>query len=149
MDQWSRISSVQLLSHVQLFATPWIATCQASLSITNSWSPPKPMSTESVMPSNHLILCRPLLLPSIFPSIREIWKWSRIESQKLSLSIYGQLIFDKGAKNTQWRKDSARKQWRNTCRKVKLNSYLTQLIKTNLKCIKGLNIKPDTIKLSE
>ena len=52
-------------------ATPWTAARQASLSITNSWSPPKPMSTESVMPSNHLILCGPLLfLPSIFPSIR-------------------------------------------------------------------------------
>ena len=65
------ISSVQLLSHVQLFATPWIAACQASLSITNSRSPPKPMSIELVMPSDHLILCHPLLLlPSIFPSIR-------------------------------------------------------------------------------
>ena len=63
-------SSVQLLSHVQLFATPWTAACQVSLSITNSQSPPKPMSIESVMPSNHLILCHPLLLPSIFPSIR-------------------------------------------------------------------------------
>ena len=64
-------SSVQSLSRVRLFATPWIAARQASLSITNSWSPPKPMSIESVMPSNHLILCHPLLLlPSIFPSIR-------------------------------------------------------------------------------
>ena len=64
-------SSVQLLSHVRLFATPWTAARQASLSITNSWSPPKPMFIESVMPSKHLILCRPLLLlPSIFPSIR-------------------------------------------------------------------------------
>ena len=63
-------SSVQLLSHVQLFATPWTAAHQASLSITNSWSLPKLMSIELVMPSNHL-LCRPLLiLPSIFPSIR-------------------------------------------------------------------------------
>ena len=63
--------SVQLLSHVRLFVTPWIAARQASLSITNSQSPPKSMSIESVMPSNHLILCRPLLLlPSIFPSIR-------------------------------------------------------------------------------
>ena len=52
-------------------ATPWTAACQASLSITNSWSPPKPMSIELVMPSNHLILCRPLLLlPPIPPSIR-------------------------------------------------------------------------------
>ena len=65
-----QFSSVQLLSHVQLFATPWITARQASLSITNSQSPPKPMSIEVVIPSNHLILCRPLLLPSIFPSIR-------------------------------------------------------------------------------
>ena len=58
-------------SHVWLFATPWTAACQASLSITNSRSLFKPMSIESVMPSNHLILCRPfLLLPSVFPSIR-------------------------------------------------------------------------------
>ena len=67
----SQFSSVQLLSHVWLFATPWTTACQASLSITNSWSPPKHMSIESVMPSNHLIICHPLLiLPSIFPSIR-------------------------------------------------------------------------------
>ena len=64
-------SSVQSLSHVRLFVTPWTTAWQASLSITNSWNPPKPMSIESVMPSNHLILCHPLLLlPSIFPSIR-------------------------------------------------------------------------------
>ena len=63
--------SVQLLSCVQLFVTPWTTAHQASLSITNTWSPPKPMSIESVMPSNHLILCHPfLLLLSIFPSIR-------------------------------------------------------------------------------
>ena len=66
-----RISSVQLLSCVRLFATPWTAAHQAFLSITNSWSLLKLMSIESVMRSNHLILCRPLLLPtSIFPSIR-------------------------------------------------------------------------------
>ena len=65
-----KISSVQLLSHVQLFATPWTATCQASVSITNSWSWLKLRSIKSVMPSNHLILCRSLLLASIFPSIR-------------------------------------------------------------------------------
>ena len=64
-------SSAQLLSCVQLFATPLNAAHQASLSITNSRSPPKPMSIESVMPSNHLILCRPLLLLlSVFPSIK-------------------------------------------------------------------------------
>ena len=66
-----QFSSVQSLSRVWLFATPSTAVRQASLSITNSWSPPKPMSIESVMPSSHLILCRPLLrLPSIFPSTR-------------------------------------------------------------------------------
>ena len=65
------ISSVQSLSHVWFFVTPWTAACQASLSITNSQSLLKLMSIESVMPSNHLILCRPLLLlPSVFPSIR-------------------------------------------------------------------------------
>ena len=64
------INSIQSLSHVRLFATPQTAAHQASLSITNSWSPPKPMSIQLVMPSNHLSLCHPLLLPpSIFPSI--------------------------------------------------------------------------------
>ena len=66
-----QFSLVQSLSHVQLFAAPWTAARQASLFITNSQSLLKPMSIESVMTSNHLILCRPLLLlPSIFPSIR-------------------------------------------------------------------------------
>ena len=66
-----QFTSVQSLSCVWLFATPWTAACQASLSITNSQSPPKSMSIELVMPSKHLILCYPLLLlPSIFPSIR-------------------------------------------------------------------------------
>ena len=66
-----QFSSVQLLSHVWLFATQRTAARQASLSITNSWSLPKLMSIESVMPTNHLILWHPLLLlPSIFPSIR-------------------------------------------------------------------------------
>ena len=66
-----KVSSVQSLSHVWLFVTSWSAARQASLSFTNSWSLLKLMSIESVMPSNHLILCHPLLLqPSIFPSIR-------------------------------------------------------------------------------
>ena len=66
-----QFSSVQYLSHVQLFVTPWTAAHQASLSIIISWSLLKLMSIKSVMPSNHLILCRPLLLsPSIFPSIK-------------------------------------------------------------------------------
>ena len=69
---WTCVSqSFQSLSHVRLFVTPWTAARQASLSITNSRILLKPMSIESVMPSNHLILCRPLLLlPLIFPSIR-------------------------------------------------------------------------------
>ena len=66
-----QFSSFQLLSCVQLFVTPWTAAHQASLSITNSWSLLELMSIESVMPSNHLLLCCPLLLPpSIFPNIR-------------------------------------------------------------------------------
>ena len=66
-----QFSSVQSLRCVRLFATPWITACQASLSITNCRSLPKPMSIESVMPSNHFIYCHSLLLlPSIFPSIR-------------------------------------------------------------------------------
>ena len=65
-----QFSSVQSLSRVQLFATPWTAARQASLSITISWSLLTLISIKSVMPSNHLIFCHPLLLPSIFPSIR-------------------------------------------------------------------------------
>ena len=69
--KWVQFSSIQSLSNVQLFVTPWTAARQASLSITNSWSLLKFRSIESVMPSNHLILCHPILLPpSIFPSIR-------------------------------------------------------------------------------
>ena len=72
MDEGSvQFSSDQSFSRVRLFANPWTAALQASLSMTNSRSPPKPMSIESVMPPNHLILCHPLLLlPSIVPSIR-------------------------------------------------------------------------------
>jgi len=76
-----QFSSVQSFSRVWLFATPWTTAHKASLSITNSQRPPKPMPIESVMPSSHLILCRPLLLlPSIIPSIRvfssgHVWMW--------------------------------------------------------------------------
>ena len=88
------ISSVQSLSCVQLFATPRTASCQASLSITNSWSSLKLMSIESVMPSSHLILCRPLLLlPPIPPSIRVFsnestlcMRWSKYWSFSFSIS---------------------------------------------------------------
>ena len=87
-------SSVQLLSHVWLFLTPWTAACQASLSITNSRSIPKPMFIELVMPSNHLILwCSLLLLLSIFPSIRVFSnesalciKWPKYWSYSLNIS---------------------------------------------------------------
>ena len=81
-----QFNSVQSLSRVQLFATPWTAAHQASLSITNSQSLPKLMSIESVMPSKHLILCCPLLLlPSIYPSIR-------VFSNESILHISGQSI---------------------------------------------------------
>ena len=66
----SWLNVVQSLSCVRLFATPWTAAHQASLSITNTWSSLELMSIESVMPSNHLVVCHPLLLPSTFPSIR-------------------------------------------------------------------------------
>ena len=87
-------TSVQSLSRVRLFATPWFAACQASLSITNSWSSPRPMCIESVMPSSHLILGRPLLLlPTIPPSIRVFsnesalrMRWPNYWSFSLSIS---------------------------------------------------------------
>ena len=89
-----RFSSLQSLSRVWLFVTPWTAACQASLTITNSRSLPKLMSIESVMPSNHLILCRPLLLPSIFPSIRVFSnesalhiRWQKYWSFSFSISL--------------------------------------------------------------
>ena len=90
-----QFSSVQSLSHVRLFATPWTAARQASLSITNSWRLLKQMSIEMVMPYNHLIFYRPLLLlPSFFPSIRVFSnesalhiKWPKYWSFSFSLSL--------------------------------------------------------------
>ena len=105
---WVQFSSVQSLSRVRLFATPWTAARQASLSITNSRSSPKLMSIELVMPSSHLILCHPLLLlPSIFPSIRVFFNesvlcvrwpkyWSfRLQIKQLALTRFLQttLVF--------------------------------------------------------
>ena len=82
-----QFGSVQSLSRVRLFATPWIVARQASLSITNSWSLLKLMPVESVMPSSHLILCRPLLLlPSIPPSIRVFSNDSKYWSFSFSIS---------------------------------------------------------------
>ena len=88
MTKRNQFSSVQSLSRVRLFATPWTAAHQASLSITNSQSLPKPMSIESVMPSNNLILCHLLLLlPSIFPSIRVFTNESVPKYWSFSFSI--------------------------------------------------------------
>ena len=94
---WLQFSSVQSRSRLRLFATPSTAAHQASLSITNSRNPPKPMSIESVMPSNHFILCRPLLLPSIFPSIRGFSnesalpiRWPKYWSFSFSISPYNE-----------------------------------------------------------
>ena len=98
-----QFSSVQLLSRIQLFMTPWTAEGQAFLFITNSWSLPKLMSIESVMPSNYLILCHPLLLsPSVFPGIRVmanesvlLIRWPKYWSFNFSISSsneYSRLI---------------------------------------------------------
>ena len=104
-----KFCSVQQLSHVLLFAIPWTAARQASLSITNSWSSPKLMSIESVMPSNHLILCCPLpFLPSIFTSIR-------VFSNKSSLRIrwpkYWSFSFNISPSNEHSRLISFRMDW--------------------------------------
>ena len=87
---WSYlVSSFQSLSHVQLFATPWTVARHDSLSITNSQSSPKPMSIVLVIPSNHLILCLPLLLlPSIFPSIRVFSNESTLHIRWLSFRCW-------------------------------------------------------------
>ena len=103
------VCSVQLLNHAQLFVTPWTTAHQASLSITNSQSSLKLMPIKSVMPSNHLILCHPLLLlPSIFPSIR-------IFSSKSILCIrwpkYWSFTFSINPSNKYWRLISFRMDW--------------------------------------
>ena len=96
MDNWRKVhsfhilqfSSVQSLSQVRLFVIPWTAARQACLSIISSQSPSKPMSIESVMPSNHLILCHPLLLlPLIFPSIRILSNESTLVSGSQSIEV--------------------------------------------------------------
>ena len=93
-----QFSSVKSLSRVRLLATPWIAACQASLSITNSWSLPKLMPIKSVMPSSHLILCRPLLLlPPNPPSIKVFsnestlcMRWPKYWSFSFSISPFSE-----------------------------------------------------------
>ena len=104
-----QFSSVQSLSHVLLFETPWTAVHQASLSITNSWSLPKLMSIESVMPSKHLILCRPLLLlPSIFPSI---WVFSNESALHISWPKYWSFSFYISLSNEHSKLISFRMDW--------------------------------------
>ena len=104
-----QFTSVQSLSCVWLFVTPRSAACQASLSITNCWSLPKLMSIELVMPSNHLILCRPLLLlPSIFPSIRVFSNESALHN---SWPKYWSLIFNISPYNEHSRLISFRTDW--------------------------------------
>ena len=96
----NQFSSVQSLSRVRLFVTPWIAARQASLSITNSWSSLRLTSIESVMPSRHLIFCRPLLLlPPIPPSIRVFSHEStlRMSGQSIGVSVLASFL----PKNTQ------------------------------------------------
>ena len=106
-----KFSSVQLLGSVQLLATPWTAACQASLSITSSWTLLKLMSIESVMPFNHLILCCPLLLlPSIFPSIRVFSNESAIH---IRWSKYWSFSFNISACNTYSRLISFMMEWLN------------------------------------
>ena len=104
-----QFSSVKSLSRVWLFVTPWTAARQASLSITNSRSPPKTMSTESVMPSNHLILCRPLLLlPSIFPSI---WVFSNESTLCIGWPKFWSFSFNISPSNEHPRLISFRMDW--------------------------------------
>ena len=102
-------SSVQSLSRVWLFATPWTAACQASLYITNSRSLPKLISIESVMPSKHLILCHPLLLlPSIFPSIRV---FSNESVLRIRWPKYWSFSFSISPSNEYWGLISFRMDW--------------------------------------
>ena len=103
-----QFSSVQSLTHVRLFVTPWVAAHQASLSITNSWSLLKLMSIKSVMPSNHLILCPLLLLPSVFLSIRV---FSNESVLNIRWQKYWSFSFNISASNEQPGVTSFRMKW--------------------------------------
>ena len=124
-------SSVQSLSRVRFFATPQTAARQASLSITNTWRLPKLMSIESVMPSNHLILCHPLLLlPSIFPSIRVFSNESVLH---IRWPQYWSFSFNISPSKEHPGLISFRRDWLD----------LLAVINNNLYCINILNICPE------
>ena len=107
-----QFSSVQSLSRVRLFVTPWTAAHQASLSITNSWRLLKCMSIESVMPSNHLILCCPLLLlPSIFPSIR-VFSNGHYQPCSWGFAGFNQMGLTQGLRWLQSEGDEAEVSWK-------------------------------------
>ena len=93
------VSSVQSLSHIQFFATPWTSASQASLSITNSRSPPKPMSIESMIPSSQLVLCRPLLL--LHPILPSITVLSNESTLRMSWPKYWSFSFNISPSNEQ------------------------------------------------
>ena len=121
-------TSVQLLSHVQLFATPWTVARQVSLSITNTWNLLKLMSIELVMPSSYLILCRPLLLPpSVFPSIR-------VFSNELALHIrwskYWSFSFSISPSNDYSALISFRFDWFDLLAVPRVTSYLSKVLVT-------------------
>ena len=121
---------VQLLSHVWLFATPWTTARQASLSITSSWSLPKLMSIESVMSSNHLILCRPLLLlSSIFPSISVFSNESALRTR---LPKYWSFSFNISASNEHPGLISFRRYWLDL---IKVQGTLMSLLQHQFRSI--------------
>ena len=145
--QGMRLSSAQSLSCVRLFATPWAAACQTFLFITNSQSLLKLMSIEMVMPSNCLILCWSLLLPSSS-------QHQDLFFPERNLHIYFHLIYDKRDKKLQWRKDSlfnmwCWENWTVSCKRRKSEQYLTPHININCKWIKDLNVRLGIIKTLE